>query len=103
MNIGEEKVAKDGVHTCVLRIFFFLCCTTVQVNWVSIIQQTHNTNKERIDNSCFVFCVFVVCGCARIDNNRREYWRRKLRKMVYMRVCSAFFSFYAQLCKLSDF
>ena len=32
-------------------------------------------------------------SCARIDNNRREYWREKLRKLVYMRVCSAFFFF----------
>ena len=24
MNIGKEKVAKDGVHACVLRIFFSL-------------------------------------------------------------------------------
>ena len=40
----------------------------------------------------FVFCLVCLCG-ARIDNNRREYCEEKLRKLVYMRVCSAFFSF----------
>ena len=50
----------------------------------------------------FFFGFFLLsCICARIDNNRREYWWRELRKMVCMCVCSAFFFFMiAQLCKL---
>ena len=46
--------------------------------------------------------VIVCMGCARIDNNRREYWVERLRKMVYMRVCSVFFFLcctIVQVCK----
>ena len=37
---------------------------------------------------------------ARIDNNRREYWVIKLRKMVCMCVCSAFFFFGLHNCAM---
>ena len=32
--ILSKKVAKDGVHACVLRIFFLFLCTTVQISYM---------------------------------------------------------------------
>ena len=53
-------------------------------------QQNTVLVNSRDSSTIKFFGVLLLC-CARIDNNRREYWVEKLRKMVYMRVCSAFF------------
>ena len=89
VNIGQ-KVAKDGVHVCVLRFFLFFLSHHFKI----IIYLPHNTTiKEQLYITLVVLFFFVVDGCARIDNNRREYCVLELHSCAYMRVCSAFFSF----------
>ena len=66
---------------------FYKCRILLVYKWC----QTLLVNLERRTISLkWLTEVWLFC-CARIDNNRREYWEGELRKMVCMRVCSAFF------------
>ena len=85
-----KKVAKRWC-TCVCAPHFFFAALFIKVD----IQNSSATSTNKIYRAELTTqCLFVdfcfVC-CARIDNNRREYCKEKLRKMVCMRVCSAFF------------
>ena len=86
----QKKVAKDGVHACVLRIFFLRCAFLLS----SVYNVVDPSNKTPVavhwQTTCGDF-VLLEGWCARIDNNRREYREEDERKMVYMHVCSAFF------------
>ena len=105
VNIGE-KVAKDGVHACVLRIFFLciaqLCiclCSSLLRSGDIVFQQHRLTNT-----TVFLLLVLYIMVVREQTTTDVNIERESCEKMVYMRVCSAFFSFfYAQLCKLSDF
>ena len=94
--ILRRESAKDGVHACVLRIFFFFThnCATY-LKWSC--RQKQVIFKRPFGHFFFLF-FFCCYGCARIDNNRREYCHADVRKLVYMCVCSAFFLFWLHNC-----
>ena len=78
--------------TCVCAPHFFLCCTTVHLFAFIVVAQWWYRFLAALSNEyhCVFAFGFVYC-CARIDNNRREYWEERVRKMVCMCVCSVFF------------
>ena len=68
----EENERKDGVHACVLRIFFSLR---------SLLRSLYNAmwflnfkDFEKENNAHSNVLLRLNFGCVRIDNNRREYW-----------------------------
>ena len=85
----ERKGAKDGVHVYVLRIFF-RCALLLSSR---IMMNTPKQNTYQVEQSPQYY-VWSICGsCARIDNNRREYCERELRKDgVHACVLRIFFS-----------
>ena len=88
-----KRVAKDGVHACVLRIFFFVLHNCAGVIIITDIQKQNQKWHAHTIPFFFVFFVFEYLRCARIDNNRREYWEEKARKDgVHACVLHIFFS-----------
>ena len=75
MNI-EKKGVKDGVHACVLRIFFRFA---LLLSRLSSMIPYHQNELQLLNTTGFVLFGDNFC-CARIDNNRREYWERESAK-----------------------
>ena len=100
--ILREKDARKMAYMRVCSAFFFLlCCTTVQVMNVTPQQSKHNLNSDSSKQITVVVVWLLYSGCARIDNNWREYWEKKVAKEWCTCVCAPhFFLFYAQLCAL---
>ena len=62
MNIEREKLRKDGVHACVLRIFFFrfaLLLSSLRNNHEALKTKRKQPDTNQTVLFCFVFYVFV--------------------------------------------
>ena len=96
----KKKLRKDGVHACVLRIFFF-AALFIKIVFVLLTSQNIKTFSNRKSKSVSFYVKDVVIGCARIDNNRREYCEKMCESWCTC-VCAPhfFFILFAQLCKL---
>ena len=81
----EKKNERKLVYMRVCSTFFFIARLYCR-------NTSSPSTQQQYQNYCF--CRRRYCeGCARIDNNRREYWIRKLRKDgVHVCVLRIFFS-----------
>ena len=99
MNI-EKKGVKDGVHACVLRIFFRFA---LLLSRLSSMIPYHQNELQLLNTTGFVLFGDNFC-CARIDNNRREYFTRRAAQLCnYSCVLRFFFFFLSPLFRSSLF